>query len=211
MDENNENANIIIEIDLENPSPVLQPTPINDLIDFGDLIDEPLQNSTTDSWQLSTDKTHETREGQSITCDSCASYTKKINMYKQQLDSMEQEAINRREKLANSYDELKKGLTLKKELIEKYSVNDESSKAPTSGYFSKPANNIYSYGYSDAGPSDLSKNKNQFEWYISSDQRQADIQGEYRTDYHKDVGKNKHPAENNLFYWDFENFDDEHN
>ncbi|CAG8466440.1 17987_t:CDS:2, partial [Racocetra fulgida] len=195
MDENNENArNIIIEIDLENPSPVLQPTPMNDLLDFGDLIDEPLQNSTTDSWQLSTDKTHETREGQSITCDSCASYTKKINMYKQQLDSMEQEAINRREKLANSYDELKKVLTLKKELIEKYSVNDESSKAPASGYFSKPENNIYSYGYSDAGPSDLSKNKNQFEWYISSDQSEANVQDEYMKGYHEDVGKNKHPA-----------------
>lgn len=153
MDENA--RNIIIEIDLENPSPVLQPTPINDLMNFGDLIDEPFPNSPTDSWHLSTDETYETREShkpQSITCDSCASYTTKINMYKQQLDSMEQEAINRQEKLANSYNELKIVLNLKKELIEKYSVNDESSKALNSGYFSKPVNNIYSYGYSDAGP-----------------------------------------------------------
>ncbi|CAG8724585.1 21089_t:CDS:1, partial [Cetraspora pellucida] len=159
MDENNENnenaRNIIIEIDLENPSPILQPTPITDLLSFEDIIDEPFQNSTTTSWQPTTNKTHETREGhrsQSITCDSCASYTKKINMYKQQLDSMEQEAINRREKLANSYNELRKVLNLKKELIEKYSANDESSRSLNSGYFSKPANNIYSYGYSDAGP-----------------------------------------------------------
>ncbi|KAF0367628.1 hypothetical protein F8M41_013504 [Gigaspora margarita] len=212
MDENNENAkNIIIEIDLENPSPILQPTSINNLLNYEDLIDEPLQNFTIDS---STDKTHKMREDnkpQSVTCDSCVSYIQKINMYKQQLNSMEQEAINRRGKLANSYNELREVLNLKKELIDKYSVSDESSRTSRTSN-SKPfssTNKIYSYEYSDSGPSDHSKNENQIEWYISSDQRQMSAKDEYKKTYNHDGGKNKHHAENNLFYMDFEDSDED--
>ncbi|CAG8491989.1 1569_t:CDS:2 [Dentiscutata heterogama] len=206
MDENNENSrNIIIEIDLENPSPILQPTSINNLLNYEDLTDGSFQNFTLDSCQLSSDKTHKIREDhkpQSVTCDSCVSYIQKINMYKQQLDSMEQEAINRREKLANSYNELRKVLNLKKELIEKYSVNDESSRTSNSEPFSRSANKIYSYGDSDAGPSNHSKNENPIEWYISSGQRQTNVKDEYKKTYHQDGGKNKLYAEKNLLEFD---------